>query len=374
MTALARTDTSLVGRWWWTVDRWTLLALALLVGLGAILTMAASPAIADRMGVDSFYFVRRQLIYAAPALALMFGVSLLPPVAVRRLAVIGLLIGIVLLVATVLFGVEVNGARRWLRLGAMSLQVSEFVKPAFVVTAAWLFATQRLDPTFPADLVCVGLCAVIVGLLMLQPDFSMAVLVAAVWFAQYFIAGLKLGWVALLGAVGVAGAAAAYVLVPHIADRIDRFLDPASGDSYQVDTALEAFMNGGLVGRGPGEGVVKENLPDAHSDFIFAVAGEEFGLLLCLVLVALFGFVVLRGFARAHHQRSLFVMLAVSGLVIQFGLQALLHMGVTLALIPPTGMTLPLVSYGGSSMVAVALGMGMVLALTRRRLGWGGAP
>ena len=374
MIALARTDTSLVGRWWWTVDRWTLLALALLVGLGTILTMAASPAIADRMGVDSFYFVRRQLIYAAPALGLMFGVSLLPPVAVRRLAVVGLLIGVALLVATVLVGVEVNGARRWLRLGVVSLQVSEFVKPAFVVTAAWLFATQRLDPAFPANLVCVGLCAAIVGLLMLQPDFSMAVLVAAVWFAQYFIAGLQLGWVVLLGAVGVAGAAAAYLLVPHIADRVDRFLDPASGDSYQVDTALEAFMNGGLVGRGPGEGVVKETLPDAHSDFIFAVAGEEFGLLLCLVLVALFGFVVLRGFARVHHQRSLFVMLAVSGLLIQFGLQALLHMGVTLALIPPTGMTLPFVSYGGSSTVAVALGMGMVLALTRRRPGRGGGP
>ena len=374
MIALARTDTSLVGRWWWTVDRWTLLALALLVGLGAILTMAASPAIADRMGVNSFHFVRRQLIYAAPALALMFGVSLLSPVAVRRLAVVGLLIGLALLLATVFVGVEVNGARRWLRLGAVSLQVSEFVKPTFVVTAAWLFATQRIDPAFPANLVCVALCAAIVGLLMLQPDFSMAVLVAAVWFAQYFIGGLQLGWVVLLGAVGVAAAAAAYLLVPHVADRIDRFLDPASGDSYQVDTALEAFMNGGLAGRGPGEGVVKESLPDAHSDFIFAVAGEEFGLLLCLVLVALFGFVVLRGFARVHHERSLFVMLAVSGLLIQFGLQALLHMGVTLALIPPTGMTLPFVSYGGSSAVAVALGMGMVLALTRRRPGQGGGP
>jgi cell division protein FtsW len=372
LTALARNDHSLVGQWWWTVDRWTLASLALLVALGTILTMAASPAIADRMGVDQFYFVRRQLFYGGPALLVMIGVSLLSPQWVRRIAVVGLLAGLLLMVVTIFAGAEVNGARRWIRLGAVSLQVSEFVKPTFVVTAAWLLATQRLDPTFPGNLVCVALCAVIAGLLMLQPDFSMAVLVGTVWFAQCFLAGLHLRWVALLAMVGISAAAMAYIFVPHVTDRVDRFLDPASGDSYQVDTALEAFTNGGLLGRGPGEGVVKETLPDAHSDFVFAVAGEEFGLLLCLALLALFAFVVLRGFGRLHHQRDLFVMLAVGGLLIQFGLQALLHMGVTLALIPPTGMTLPFVSYGGSSTVAVALGMGMVLALTRRRPGYGG--
>jgi cell division protein FtsW len=356
------------------VDRWILASLAVLAALGAILTMAASPAIAESMGVDPLYFVRRQLIYAVPAMLVMVGVSLLSPRWVRRIAVVGLLGGLLLMVVTVLAGVEVNGARRWLWLGGASLQVSEFVKPTFVVTAAWLLATQRLDPTFPGNLVSVALCAIIVGLLMLQPDFSMAVLVGAVWFAQCFLAGLQLRWVALLAAVGIAAAALAYVYVPHVTDRVDRFLDPASGDSYQVDTALEAFTNGGLLGRGPGEGVVKETLPDAHSDFVFAVAGEEFGLLACLALVALFAFVVLRGFGRLHRERDLFVMLAAGGLLIQFGLQALLHMGVTLALIPPTGMTLPLVSYGGSSTVAVALGMGMVLALTRRRPGQEGAP
>lgn len=374
MIALARDDHSVVGQWWWTVDRWILASLAVLAALGAILTMAASPAIAERMGVDPLYFVRRQLIYAVPAMLVMVGVSLLSPRWVRRIAVVGLLGGLLLMVVTVLAGVEVNGARRWLWLGGASLQVSEFVKPTFVVTAAWLLATQRLDPTFPGNLVSVALCAIIVGLLMLQPDFSMAVLVGAVWFAQCFLAGLQLRWVALLAAVGIAAAALAYVYVPHVTDRVDRFLDPASGDSYQVDTALEAFTNGGLLGRGPGEGVVKETLPDAHSDFVFAVAGEEFGLLACLALVALFAFVVLRGFGRLHRERDLFVMLAAGGLLIQFGLQALLHMGVTLALIPPTGMTLPLVSYGGSSTVAVALGMGMVLALTRRRPGQEGAP
>jgi cell division protein FtsW len=374
MIALARNDHSIVGRWWWTVDRWSLAALILMIGIGAILIMAASPAIADRMGVDSFYFVRRQVAFMLPALVLMFGVSLLSPTSVRRLAVVGLGIALILMVVTMIAGVEVNGARRWLRLGGISLQVSEFVKPSFVVAAAWLFASQRTDPGFPANAICFAVCALIIALLMLQPDFSMAVLIAAVWFAQYFLAGLHLGWMVALAGAGAAGAAAAYAYIPHITSRIDRFIDPAAGDSYQVDTALEAFMNGGLLGRGPGEGVVKQVLPDAHSDFVFAVAGEEFGLLLCLAIIVLFGFVVLRGFGRVMRGDNLFVLLAVGGLLVQFGLQALLHMGVTLGLVPPTGMTLPFVSYGGSSIIAIALGMGMMLALTRRPRSQGGMP
>jgi cell division protein FtsW len=374
MIALARNDHSIVGRWWWTVDRWSLAALILMIGIGAILIMAASPAIADRMGVDSFYFVRRQVAFMLPALVLMFGVSLLSPTSVRRLAVVGLGIALILMVVTMIAGVEVNGARRWLRLGGISLQVSEFVKPSFVVAAAWLFASQRTDLGFPANAICFAVCALIIALLMLQPDFSMAVLIAAVWFAQYLLAGLHLGWMVALAGAGAAGAAAAYAYIPHITSRIDRFIDPAAGDSYQVDTALEAFMNGGLLGRGPGEGVVKQVLPDAHSDFVFAVAGEEFGLLLCLAIIVLFGFVVLRGFGRVMRGDNLFVLLAVGGLLVQFGLQALLHMGVTLGLVPPTGMTLPFVSYGGSSIIAIALGMGMMLALTRRPRGQGGMP
>lgn len=374
MIVVARTDTSLVGRWWWTVDRWTLLALALLMAFGAILTMAASPAVADRLGFDSLYFVQRQVVFLGLAVAVMFAVSLLSPVAVRRLAVAGFVVSVALLAATLVVGNEFNGARRWITLGAVSLQASEFVKPTFAVVAAWLFTAYRLNPAVPANLVCIALCALVVGLVVLQPDFSMVVVVAGVWFAQYVFAGLRLAGVALFAGLGVAGAAMGYAFMPHVADRIDRFIDPASGDTYQIDTALEAFMNGGLVGRGPGEGVVKEALPDAHSDVIFAVAGEEFGLLLCLALVVLFAFVVLRGLAHALNDSSLFAMLAVSGLVAQFGLQALFHMGVTLGLVPPTGMTLPLISYGGSSTLALALGMGMVLALTRRRSGTGGVP
>jgi cell division protein FtsW len=371
LTAFARTDVSRVGHWWWTVDRWTLLALALLLGFGAILTMAASPDVADRLGVDSFYFVRRQFMFIVPAAAVMFATSLLSPTGVRRLAFVGFIAGMLLLVATLAIGSEVNGARRWIKLGGFSLQASEFVKPTFVVVAAWLFSVCRLNPSIPGNLLCTALCGAVLGVVILQPDFSMAAMIATVWFAQYFVAGLRLRWVALLGWFGMAGAVAAYVFLPHVASRVDRFLNPAAGDSYQVDTALEAFMNGGLYGRGPGEGVVKSTLPDAHSDFIFAVAGEEFGLLFCLAMVAVFAFIVMRGFARVMQDQSLFVILAAGGLLVQFGLQAIVHMGVTLGLVPPTGMTLPFVSYGGSSTLAVALGMGMLLALTRRRVSSG---
>ncbi len=366
MIAVARTDTSLVGRWWWTVDRWTLLALVLLMAAGAVLIMAASPAVAERLGVEPFYFVRRQILFLALAAAVMVAVSLLTPSGVRRLALIGFAVGVAALAATLVLGHEVNGARRWLRLGGISIQVSEFVKPTFAVVTAWLLAAHKVDPRFPGGVLGMVACALVLALVVLEPDFGMALMIAAVWAAQYFVAGLRLRWVAAFAALGAAGVVAGYLMLPHVAARIDRFIDPASGDSYQVDTALSAVMSGGLFGRGPGEGVVKEKLPDAHSDFIFAVAGEEFGLLFSLALVGLFGFIVLRGLALAMRGRSVFAMLAVSGLLIQFGLQAFVHMGVTLRLLPPTGMTLPLVSYGGSSLVAVALGMGMMLALTRR--------
>ena len=197
----------------------------------------------------------------------------------------------------------------------------------------------------------------------------MAVVISAVWACQFFLAGLPLYWAALLGVLGIGGLIVAYLILPHVASRIDRFLDPSSGDSYQVDRSLEAFLNGGWFGRGPGEGTVKEVLPDAHSDFVFAVAGEEFGLFVCLVIVCLFAFVVLRGFAKALQETDLFVLLATSGLIVQFGLQALINMGSTLRLMPTKGMTLPFVSYGGSSLIAMGLCIGFLLALTRRRIG-----
>ena len=367
----ARTDQSVMGRWWWTVDRWTLVALAMLIGVGALLVTAASPSVADRIHVPTFYFVIHQGIMLVPTLMLMFGVSLLTPRSVRRLAFGMFAVFFVLTGLTLFVGSEIKGATRWIALGPLSLQPSEFLKPAFAVVSAWLFARQhaaRADGHFfPGYFLAILVYGAVLVVLMLQPDFGMTFVCTAIWFAEFFLAGLPIVFVLALAVMGVGGLVGAYFIFPHVASRVDRFLDPASGDTYQVDRSLEAFIHGGLTGTGPGQGTVKLSLPDAHADFIFAVAGEELGLAATLFIVALFGFIVLRGFARALKDTDLFVVLAVGGLFTQFGLQALVHMGSSLHLLPAKGMTLPFISYGGSSLLALGIGTGMALALTRVR-------
>jgi cell division protein FtsW len=367
----ARIDQSQVARWWWTVDRWSLAALGMLIGFGVVMSLAASPPVAERIGYDGLHFVRRHLAMLPLALGLMFAVSLQPPRTIRRIAVIGFGISLVLLALTFVIGVEIKGARRWINFPGLSLQPSEFIKPTFAVVAAWLFAEQKLRPRFPGNLICIALFFLVVAMLIKQPDIGMAAVVAAVWFAQFFMAGMRLYWVAAGALAGLGGLVGAYMYLPHVRVRVDHFLDPSTGDSYQVNRSIEAFANGGLWGRGPGEGTVKDFLPDAHADFVFAVAGEEFGVVVCLAIVALFAFIVLRGFSRVSQEGSLFVLLAATGLLVQFGLQAAINMASSLHLIPTKGMTLPFLSYGGSSMLALGLGMGMMLALTRRRLGGG---
>ena len=367
----ARIDQSQVARWWWTVDRWSLAALGVLIGFGVVMSLAASPPVAERIGYDGLHFVRRHLAMLPLALSLMFAVSLQPPRTIRRIAVIGFGISLVLLALTFVVGVEIKGARRWINLPGLSLQPSEFIKPTFAVVAAWLFAEQKLRSRFPGNLICIVLFLIVVAMLIKQPDIGMAAVVAAVWFAQFFMAGMRLYWVAAGALAGLGGLVGAYMYLPHVRVRVDHFLDPSTGDSYQVNRSIEAFANGGLWGRGPGEGTVKDVLPDAHADFVFAVAGEEFGVVVCLIIVALFAFIVLRGFSRMSQEGSLFVLLAATGLLVQFGLQASINMASSLHLIPTKGMTLPFLSYGGSSMLALGLGMGMMLALTRRRLGGG---
>jgi len=367
MTGLAPADGSMLGRWWWTVDRLTLTALLLLIAVGMLMTVAASPAVAVRIGLDPYAFVRRQLLFLPAASALMLGVSLLGPRGVRRLALAGFAASFALTAATLVVGAEIKGARRWLAFPGLSLQPSEFLKPCFAVLTAWLFAEgQRAGRWLGAAGACL-LLALVLAVLKLQPDIGMAVVVLGVFLAQWFVAGLRLFWVGVLAALVVGVAVAAYSFFPHVQSRVHRFLDPSSGDTYQVATALAAFANGGLTGRGPGEGRVKSILPDAHADFVFAVAGEEFGMLVCLAILALFAVVVIRGFLRLLAETDAFVIIAATGLLTQFGLQAFINMASSLHLIPTKGMTLPFVSYGGSSVFAVALGMGMLLALTRRR-------
>ena len=369
MTTFTRVDTSVVGRWWWTVDRGTLLAIALLITVGTILSLAASPAVATRLGLDSHHFVQRQFLFLVPAILIMLTVSLMEPQTVRRLAVILLLVIVPMMVLTLFVGAEIKGSRRWLRIAGMTVQPSEFLKPAFVVVSAWMLAEARRAPGFPGVRISIVLYFLIVTLLLLQPDFGQTALLSAVWLVQLFLGGVSWLWICTVGAAAVGGAFVVYFAVGHVASRVNRFLDPASGDTYQIDTALNAFRTGGLFGRGPGEGVVKQVLPDAHTDFIFAVAGEEFGLIVCLFVAGLFAFVVLRGFSRLSQERDLFTLLAAGGLLAMFGLQALINIGVNLNLLPSKGMTLPFVSYGGSSLLALALAMGMVLAMTRERTG-----
>jgi cell division protein FtsW len=372
MVTLDRADSSVIGRWWWTVDRWMLLLLGIIMGIGAILILAASPAVAQRIHLGEFHFIERHLMMLVPAVGLMFLVSLMSPPAIRRVAAIVFVLSLLGVFATLFVGVEIKGATRWVQLPGMSVQPSEFVKPAFAVVAAWLFAQQKMRRGFPGYIASTVLYCMIVALLLSQPDLGMTVVITAVWFIQFFIAGLPMFLVIGLIGMGTGGLVGSYFLFDHVRSRIDRFLDPAAGDNYQVDRAIEAFTNGGLFGTGPGEGTVKLYLPDAHADFIFAVGGEEFGLFFCLLLVALFAFIVVRGLSRVMNETNLFIMLAVVGLVTQFGLQAAINMASTLHLIPTKGMTLPFVSYGGSSLIALGYGMGMVLALTRRHAGSGG--
>ncbi|MGH7089830.1 MAG: FtsW/RodA/SpoVE family cell cycle protein, partial [Stellaceae bacterium] len=367
--SFARTDQSAVAQWWWTIDRWMLLAIGVLIAFGSLMVMAASPAVAVRIGDNRLYFIHHYFAVLPAALLCLFLVSMQSPRGVRRIAAALFVVFLALLAYTLVGGIEIKGARRWVELGGLSLQPSEFVKPCFAVVAAWLFAQHRLEPRFPGHVIAFALFLVIVTLLIRQPDLGMTALVSAVWFTQFFLAGLRLVWVGGGIVAGAAGLAGAYLTLPHVTNRVDRFLDPASSEGYQVTRSLEAFGNGGLFGRGPGEGTVKEYLPDAHADFVFAVAGEELGLFVCLAVVAVFAFVVLRGFSRLMQEGNLFVVLAATGLFVEFGLQAVINMASTLRLMPTKGMTLPFISYGGSSMLAVCLTMGMALALTRSNPG-----
>lgn len=362
-----RTDRSLLGHWWWTVDRGLLLALTILIGFGMLLTYGASVAVAERLGLPSFHFAERQGGYLILTIILMFGISLCSPTTVRRLSVIAFPIFLILVVLAGQFGAEIKGARRWLSIAGFSFQPSEFLKPVFIVTCAWMFAEHMRKPEFPGRIIATILMLATVGALVLQPDIGQTVLAGAVWVGLFFLAGLPIIFVTMFIAAAVLGLGTAYMFLPHVTSRINRFLDPSSGDSYQIETALNAFRNGGLIGRGPGEGLVKRVLPDAHTDFIFAVAGEEFGVIACLGLLVIFGVIVVRGLLNLMKETDPFIFLASAGLLFQFGLQAFINMGVNLAVLPSKGMTLPFVSYGGSSLMALGLTMGMILALSRRQ-------
>jgi cell division protein FtsW len=364
---VSRAERTLFADWWWTVDRLMLAALFVLMFGGIVLSLAASPPVAARLGLEAFYFVNRHVLYLIPAIGVLLMTSFMPPRYLRRIALVVFIASLVLVVLTLAYGAEVKGARRWIAILGVNVQPSEFLKPAFVILIAWLFGESARRPEMPANTIALALLLVAVLALVLQPDFGQTMLIALVWGALFFLAGMRMIWVLGLGGAAAIGLAGAYVTVPHVARRIQRFLDPASGDTFNIDQALESFLRGGWFGRGPGEGTVKRVLPESHTDFVFAVAAEEFGIVLCLVLVALFAFIVLRGLTRAARTDDPFRRLAAAGLAILFGLQSAINMAVNMHLMPAKGMTLPFISYGGSSMISLAWGMGMLLALTRER-------
>lgn len=363
---VSRAERGPVAEWFWTIDRMFLIAFVFLMGLGFMLSFAASPPVAERIGLDSFHFVKRHAVFLIPTLAVMIGISFLTPRLIRRASLVIFAGAIFLMIVALFFGVEVKGSRRWVSLAGISVQPSEFMKPAFVIICAWLFSEHARQPEIPGNLFAIILFGIVAALLLAQPDLGQTILVAAIWGGMFFLAGMPWFWIVLLGGLGVAGFISAYFVFPHVAGRIDRFLT-GEGDTYQADTAREAIVRGDWFGQGPGEGTIKRILPDSHTDFIFAVAAEEFGIIFCMVLVLIFGFIVMRGLAHASRERDDFTRLAVSGLVLLIGLQSMINICVNLELMPAKGMTLPLISYGGSSMVAVAISVGFLLALTRRR-------
>jgi cell division protein FtsW len=364
---VSRAERTPFAAWWWTVDRPMLAALIMLMLGGIVLSLAASPPVAARLSLDPFYFVHRHVVFLVPAIAVLLITSLLPARHIRRFALVVFIISLALVAATLVYGAEIKGARRWIVIAGINIQPSEFLKPAFVVLIAWLFGESARRPEMPANVMALGLLMVAVAALVLQPDFGQTMLIALVWGALFFLSGMRVIWVAGLGGAAAVGIAGAYMTIPHVARRIQRFIDPASGDTFNVDQAVESFLRGGWLGRGPGEGTIKRILPESHTDFIFAVAAEEFGIVLCLMLLALFAFIVLRGLRHALRTEEPFARFAVAGLSILFGLQSAINMAVNIRLMPAKGMTLPFISYGGSSMISLAWGMGMLLALTRER-------
>jgi cell division protein FtsW len=366
---MSRAERGPVADWLRSVDPWLLGSFFALMVVGLVMALAASPAVAERLNLSTFYFVNRQAELLPLSAMAMIGASFLTPRGVRRTALIVFVVALSLVVLALMFGVEVKGSRRWI----FGVQPSEFLKPAFVVMCAWAFAEGGRPgaPRLASKVFALLLLPLTIVPLILEPDFGQTMLVSMVWAALFFMAGLHWFWVFGLGGAGVIGGMAAFNLSPHVHERVLRFLDPDSVggmvDTFQVDTALQSILSGGWFGRGPGEGVYKRILPDAHTDFVFAVTGEEFGMIALLALIAFFAFIVVRGLWLALRNEDPFSRFAAAGLTLMFGLQSWINMAVNLRAIPAKGMTLPFISYGGSSLLALGLAMGFLIALTRRR-------
>ena len=365
-----RSDTSAVGRWFWEIDKVLLLLIATLIGIGLIAVAAASPAAGQRYSGGSvrfseLHYFYRQIAWIAIGLPVMIGISMMPRDRAKRISLIGAGIFILLLVLVPIFGPEVNGATRWLDIGVGQLQPSEFLKPFFVVAMAWLLSLREQDKSLPVFWISAGVTGVVAVLLMKQPDFGSTIIFGCVWLAMLALAGVSMRILVGLGVAGLVGVVLAYFFYDVATARIDGFLF-GEGDNFQVENAMRTLTAGGMFGMGPGAGTRKFGLPEPHTDYIFSVIGEEFGLIACLAIACLYLTIVARVLIKLLDEESTFAILAAAGLTIQFGLQALINMAVNVQIAPSKGMTLPFISYGGSSMLALSIGMGLLLAFTRR--------
>jgi cell division protein FtsW len=368
MIDISRGSNSVVGQWWWTVDKVILFTFFILMAFGILLAMAATPMVASRMGIEKFYFLKRHLLYIVPSLFIVFSISILTDSNIKKLSLLLFFLFMFLTFLTLIMGSEIKGARRWMSIYGFSIQPSEFVRPALIVLTAWMFSEQRKQPEFKGNLLSAIFLSSFILLLVLQPDIGMVVVTASIWFGQLFLNGLPIIFAIVIVALGVCGFILAYLFLPHVTARVDRFLDPTIGDHYQINRSLEAFVNGGFFGVGPGEGTIKKYLPDAHADFVFAVLGEECGFFICILVVIVIAFIVIYGMLKTLKENNLFALLASAGLLAQFGLQSFINIASTLHIIPTKGMTLPFISYGGSSMIANSITIGMILAFRRVRI------
>jgi cell division protein FtsW len=366
----ARSDRSAIGVWWWTTDHLLLGVTVCLIGLGVLLSFGTSPTAAARVGIDfPFHFALRQSVFAAAALTLLLSASMLSPKGVRRAAFFIYIGAIMIMAALPFLGHQAKGATRWLEFAGFTLQPSEFMKPALIVVIAWMFAEGQKGEGVPGVSIAFALYGIAVGLLLLEPDIGQTVLITFAFGCAFWMAGVPISWIMVLGGVAASGLASTYFLFDHVASRVDRFLSPDRADTHQVDRAAEAIAAGGLFGRGPGEGIMKRHVPDMHTDFAYSAAAEEYGIWFILALIALFAVLVVRGLYRSMKLSDPFEQVAAATLFCMVGAQAFINVAVNLNLIPTKGMTLPFISYGGSSMIAMGLTLGFALALTRRRPG-----
>ena len=368
MKTFSRTSNNVFSRWWWSIDRIMLFAFLFLMAFGVVLAFAATPMVANRIGIEKFYFLNRHIVYIVLSLGVIFITSSLNIARLKKASLILFILSIVCIVLTLFFGVEIKGARRWISIFGFSIQPSEFTKPALVIIVAWMLAEEQKKPEFRGQFIAFVFILIFSLLLIFQPDIGMLFVTLVIWGVQLFLNGLPLNFIVLSCVAAIVGFIFAYMFLPHFTTRVDRFLDPAIGDQYQINRSLEAFSSGGLFGVGPGEGIIKKHIPDAHADFVFAVLGEEFGFFVCAFVVLVIAFIVVYGILKTFKQNNLFKVLSSIGLISQFGLQSIINIASALHMMPTKGMTLPFMSYGGSSMIAISISAGFILSLGKRKM------